>query len=277
MIKKYDKATSDAYQTFNNVSDFYKKLGNTLVDMAQIHKNMQIVDLACGTGVVTKLVQDELDNTGHIYAVDLSKEMLEKAKMRISSQNVTFINSSSETLRPKIDVHIDAVLCNAAIWQMDIQQTFNNIRDVLKSNGTFVFNISQGKFNFTKGNLALLKNIKDYYKQGDFMNIMKEKATLRFGLKFRSNNDKNVPFLDMGKINEIINKSGFELDTYRIEELERTPEDMYEFMKIPEWTNNEFSSLRPDQRQEILDLAFNDLNKNKLFLSRWIYFRIKKI
>lgn len=175
MITKYDKATSDAYEIFNNVSDFYKRLGSTLVEMTHIHKDMQVVDLACGTGIVTKLVLAELDNTGHIYSVDLSKEMLKKAKMRITSQNVTFINSSSESLRPKVDVPIDAVLCNAAIWQMDLLQTLHNIRNLLKPNGTFTFNISQGKFNFTKGNLALQKNIDEYYKQGEFINLMKKK------------------------------------------------------------------------------------------------------
>lgn len=79
-----------------------------------------------------------------------------------------------------------------------------------------------------------------------------------FGLKFENNNDRNVPVLDIEKIKELITESGLKLEAYRIEELKRTPRDMFEFMKIPEWTNNEFSSLRPDQRQEILDLAFKD-------------------
>ncbi|MCH8062557.1 MAG: hypothetical protein IH861_08640 [Chloroflexi bacterium] len=69
--------------TFTKFSrnDFYEGLNRRLVDMAEIGSGQRIVDLACGTGGVTKLMLEKLRDARDsvIIAVDHSASALKQA------------------------------------------------------------------------------------------------------------------------------------------------------------------------------------------------------
>ena len=62
-------------------NDFYEKLNSHLVEMAELDSGQRIVDLACGTGGVTKLILDHLRDARDfvVIAVDHSASALKQA------------------------------------------------------------------------------------------------------------------------------------------------------------------------------------------------------
>ena len=81
VAKNYDFATllSQGYQ-----KDLYLSASRM-----QLGGNEYIADLCCGTGKSTEACMANL-TTGKLLAIDNSKEMLEMAKTKFGSQNVTF-------------------------------------------------------------------------------------------------------------------------------------------------------------------------------------------
>ena len=51
-----------------------------LVDAADIRPDEKVLDLACGTGVVTRAAASKLGSHGHITGLDLNEGMLAVAK-----------------------------------------------------------------------------------------------------------------------------------------------------------------------------------------------------
>lgn len=54
----------------------YASLGRKLVGLARIGPGMEVVDLACGTGAVTREILRVLDDSGSVVGVDASQAML---------------------------------------------------------------------------------------------------------------------------------------------------------------------------------------------------------
>lgn len=68
------------------IRDEYKI--NTILDYAQIHEGVKVLDVACGTGV---LIPDYLDrNASKVTAVDISSEMIKIAKSKFPLSRVEF-------------------------------------------------------------------------------------------------------------------------------------------------------------------------------------------
>jgi len=73
-----------------------------------------VLDIACGTGLSFPLLEEEVGPDGRIVGIDLSPEMLGKARVRVESagwNNVTLIESAIEAA--EIPVQADAVILNS--------------------------------------------------------------------------------------------------------------------------------------------------------------------
>lgn len=72
----------------------YEKEFRGMMDFLELRNtdNMTIIDLGCGTGAISILAADMFKK---VYAVDVSKEMIEKAKKKLigNSKNIRFVNS----------------------------------------------------------------------------------------------------------------------------------------------------------------------------------------
>jgi ubiquinone/menaquinone biosynthesis C-methylase UbiE len=86
-----------SFSTFSK-NEFYSQLNARLVDMAEVGSDLRIVDLACGTGGVTRLILERINRTRDtvVIALDHSQTAL-KAAMEdlkdISDNAVRYVQS----------------------------------------------------------------------------------------------------------------------------------------------------------------------------------------
>jgi len=94
-----------------------------------------ILELGCGTGKNTQWLIKKCDS---LTAFDFSEEMLEIAKQKISSKNVTFKQqdfTQNWNLTPN---SIDLITCNLVLEHIrDLNLIFKKASEVLKDNGQF--------------------------------------------------------------------------------------------------------------------------------------------
>lgn len=137
---------------------FYTEVNRALVQQALTHFAnrppdipLTIVDMACGTGAITRLIAEELDQQGkqaHLIGVDPSAEALRRARksmLEMSDRGKTgiqtdFIQGEAEDL-PRIVHNADAAFfCNAIHLVPDKLSAFQQVFSILASGGIFACN-----------------------------------------------------------------------------------------------------------------------------------------
>jgi len=127
---------------------FYRNLNVRLIDMLDIGSKQRIVDLACGTGAIIKLVTERLRNASEsvVIGVDQSSAALKQAMSELESVKVAaleFIQSGVERLSQVIKESADTVIfCNGIHYIEDKQRLIAEVRKVLRPGGVFAFNTS---------------------------------------------------------------------------------------------------------------------------------------
>jgi ubiquinone/menaquinone biosynthesis C-methylase UbiE len=131
----WDRSATD-YAAFSSHSRLYRETAAALVRLAGIEAGMTVVDLACGTGMVTASILERCGgDTVTIIATDFSAQMIAQARQRIASPRVTFHCEAAERLSQVVEGPVDRVLCNAAFWQFDREPALAEIARVLEPSG----------------------------------------------------------------------------------------------------------------------------------------------
>ena len=136
--------------TFAKFSDnaFYSKLNGRLVDMADVGSGQRIVDLACGTGGVTRLILERLRDAREsvIIAIDHSATALKDAMEDLRDARdaaVQFVQSRVEQVSEAVKESADTIFfCNAIHYVSDKDAVVAEISKTLKPGGKFAFNTS---------------------------------------------------------------------------------------------------------------------------------------
>lgn len=131
---------------------FYTAVNRSLVQQAlaplasrPTQRPLTIVDLACGTGAITRLIAEECHSSAHsirFIAIDPSTEALQKAQWQAEQLHlsVTFFQGEATDL-PRLVSTADAIFfCNAVHLLPDKGAAFQNIADVLAERGIFACN-----------------------------------------------------------------------------------------------------------------------------------------
>ena len=101
----------------------------------------KVLELAAGTGVVTRALASSLPATVTITATDLNQAMLDEASARGTSRPVHWRQADAMQL-PFEDGAFDAVVCQFGVMFFpDKPAAFAEARRVLTSGGTFLFNV----------------------------------------------------------------------------------------------------------------------------------------
>jgi ubiquinone/menaquinone biosynthesis C-methylase UbiE len=136
----HDAENAHLYDAFTRKFRLYDDLATRLVDLADLRDDMTILDLACGTGVVSRIVL-QTASPGALILVDMSEEMIRLARRNVSDCRCTCVVATAATVAASIERHsVDVVLCNAAVWQIEFDDLLEQLRSVLKPGGRFVFN-----------------------------------------------------------------------------------------------------------------------------------------
>jgi len=125
---------------------FYEAVNARLVDLANVDARQCVLDLACGTGAVTKLILDKLQGFRDrcVVAMDASSEALEIARRNLAERRtatVEFIQGRAESLSESVQRRVDAVIfCNAIHMMEEKDQVIGEVARVLNPDGVFAFN-----------------------------------------------------------------------------------------------------------------------------------------
>ncbi|MGI0004554.1 MAG: class I SAM-dependent methyltransferase [Candidatus Nitrosotenuis sp.] len=106
-----------------------------LVTTARLGNGDRVLDLACGTGAVTKKILKKIGKGGHVIGVDSSSSAIKIAKKWASSKNVDFVVSDAENLH--FNEKFDVITCQYALFFFpNASKVLQNVKHCLKKSGT---------------------------------------------------------------------------------------------------------------------------------------------
>lgn len=134
--KTYGGSAPEAYQQ-HFVPAIGQPLATDLVDAAGIRAGQRVLDVACGTGVVTRRAAERVGPGGHVAGADINAAMLDVARsLSAGSQPpIAWFETAAEAM-PLPDASFDVVLCQLGLQFMrDKQAAVSEMRRVLVPGG----------------------------------------------------------------------------------------------------------------------------------------------
>jgi ubiquinone/menaquinone biosynthesis C-methylase UbiE len=99
-----------AYDT-HIVDVFLQDYSRRLVEVAAIKPGDRVLDVACGTGVVTRLVANKIGSAGQVVGFDLNAGMLARARASRETAAAIEWRLGNATDMPFADATFDCVIC----------------------------------------------------------------------------------------------------------------------------------------------------------------------
>lgn len=101
-----------------------------------------VLEIACGTGLVTRRLREHMDPARRLFASDISKSMLDHArKQLIHCEGIEWREADAVSL-PFDAGEFSAVVCAFGVMFVpDKRAVFREVRRVLESGGIFLFNV----------------------------------------------------------------------------------------------------------------------------------------
>ena len=151
----------------NNIGPF--RSSSELVRLANVQPGQTVLDLACGTGAITKRIAAKVGISGKAIGVDSSISAIKIAKKEAGNKsNLDFVLSDAEFI--KFNKKFDVVTCQYALFFFpNAQNVLQNIRQYLKGNGILALALHGSKDTvpyFSSILDVITKFIPDYIPQG---------------------------------------------------------------------------------------------------------------
>lgn len=113
-----------------------------LMKQAALGSGERVLDVACGTGVVTRLASRAVGDTGKVAGLDINPGMLAVARSKVPSDHGIEWYESGADAMPFDNDSFDVVLCQMGLQFMpDRQAALAEMRRVLAPGGRLVFNV----------------------------------------------------------------------------------------------------------------------------------------
>ncbi|MDQ3487358.1 MAG: methyltransferase domain-containing protein [Acidobacteriota bacterium] len=139
-----DKAFTGTVPTIYNtylVPLIFEPYADDLLQRLTKRSPRRVLEVAAGTGVVTRRMAAELPESTAIVATDLNQAMLDQASALATARPVEWRNVDALQL-PFEDGSFDAVVCQfGAMFFPDKAKAFSESRRVLKPGGVFLFTV----------------------------------------------------------------------------------------------------------------------------------------
>ncbi len=119
-----------------------KPASKGLLAAAQLKAGERVLDVACGTGVVTRAAADAVGPTGTVAGLDINPAMLTTARKQVKSENsIDWYEASAESI-PLPNSSFDVVLCQMGLQFMpDTPAAIAEMRRVLAPGGRALVSI----------------------------------------------------------------------------------------------------------------------------------------
>lgn len=140
------------------------KSTSKVVKISRIKTGDTVLDLACGTGVVTKKISSKIGNSGKVVGIDISPGSIEIAKKWNTKKNVKFVVTDVEKM--KFVEEFDAVTCQYGLmFFLNVELVLRKVRKFLKKDGRITVAVHGSKRTapyFSCISSAVLKFIPDF-------------------------------------------------------------------------------------------------------------------
>ena len=140
-----------------------------LVEFVNLNKGDAVLDVACGTGVVTNEIQKKIGKSGCVIGIDTSSAAIKIAKKwnKVKS-NINFVNIDAE--KYSFAKKFDVVTCQYALFFFpDSQKALKNMKNSLKKSGSIGISVHGNKNNvpyFSSILDSVIKYVPDYIPPG---------------------------------------------------------------------------------------------------------------
>ncbi|MEH6405794.1 MAG: methyltransferase domain-containing protein [Leeuwenhoekiella sp.] len=133
-------------ELYNDKHAFVYKYGESLIDLLDPKKDERILDLGCGAGQLTALINEKANET---VGIDKSAKMIENAKAHYP--DIQFETADAANFSFKLP--FDAIFSNATLhWVLDYENAIRCMYESLKPGGRIVIEFGG------KGNIASILN-----------------------------------------------------------------------------------------------------------------------
>ena len=237
---------------YDNKHDFVSEYGKGLLEFVPENKKQSILDLGCGTGMLTAQLANYADT---IIGADSSTSMIAKAKNQYANIQFEVCNA----LNLPFEKQFDVVFSNAVFhWIPDHDALLKQVYKVLKPNGLLVCEFG------ANGNIATIENA--------FMSACQD-------FKYKYTPKFNFPTVD--DFSGLLKKNNFMID--KIYDYNRPTPLKDNERGLANWMKQFFASdmeLMSEKMQDEIIKKVEDLTKNHLWNDdEWIadYRRLRVI
>ena len=120
----------------------FQPYAEDLMARLQVPENGSVLELACGTGIVTRELRNRLPATVKLIATDLNEPMFQHAAAKFAQGEAVEWQQADACSLPFGDAMFDAVVCQFGIMFVpDKELAACEARRVLKPGGRFLFNV----------------------------------------------------------------------------------------------------------------------------------------
>lgn len=118
------------------VPEIFRYIGNK--------RYRRVLDVGCGTGVLTSMLKNVSEN---IDGIDISGKSIEMAKLSNTSDRMNFFNLSVEDFAEKISSKYDLIVSNMVLMDvMNLSGVVMAVEKLLRPGGLFVFSMTNPLF-----------------------------------------------------------------------------------------------------------------------------------
>jgi SAM-dependent methyltransferase len=120
----------------------FDRFGAELARRLPADPDGDVLEIACGTGLVTRRLRERLHPSRRLVASDISKPMLDYARAQLAEAKGIDWREADAAKLPFADREFGAVVCALGVMFVpDKKAVFGEARRVLKDGGTFIFSV----------------------------------------------------------------------------------------------------------------------------------------
>lgn len=124
-------------KNYNENAKIQKRMAERLLSFIKNRSPKKILEIGCGTGFLTELINKELDFKTYI-ALDIVEECAQY--IGNINPNITFISADIEEFIKENSERYDLIISNASLqWVDDFEGVINTLEERLNPNGELIF------------------------------------------------------------------------------------------------------------------------------------------